>query len=118
MIDIVELTKRLGMPDSEQDAVMSWTGAPLGTTWTEVEVAELIEIWNRGDGYTSPSELTKTDFDAPRSFSDLLDAYGLAKYNHGGALHSGATVRVTSNYMIEADTLRAEIIKRFGNSLA
>lgn len=44
-VDIVELTKMLGLPDSDQSAVSSWTGEPYGTTWTQEEAAELVEIW-------------------------------------------------------------------------
>jgi hypothetical protein len=44
-IDIVELTARLGLPESEQDTVLAWTNEQFGHEWTESEVAELLDIW-------------------------------------------------------------------------
>lgn len=45
MIDIVELTKRFGLQAHEQSAVAAWTGDKYGTTWTEAEAQELLEVW-------------------------------------------------------------------------
>lgn len=45
MIDIVELTKRLGLESHEQSAVAAWTGDPYGTQWNEAEADELVEAW-------------------------------------------------------------------------
>lgn len=47
-LDYIELTKRLGQPDDQQNAVLAWTGENADHRWTEAEAAELLEIWNRG----------------------------------------------------------------------
>jgi len=44
-IDIIELTARLGLPESEAHAVLAWTNEQPGHEWTESEVAELLDIW-------------------------------------------------------------------------
>lgn len=45
-LDIADLTRFLGLPDHEQAAVFSWTGeTDREKRWTEVEAAELAEIW-------------------------------------------------------------------------
>lgn len=49
-LDIAELTRFLGLPDDQQQAVFSWTGETgRDKLWTEVEAAELAEIW-KADG--------------------------------------------------------------------
>lgn len=48
-VDLPELTRRLGEPDHQQQAVLAWTGCDEGTTWTEAEAAELAEVW-QADG--------------------------------------------------------------------
>lgn len=46
MLDITDLTTRLGLPAHEQSAVLSWTGEAVGHTWTESEADELVEAWS------------------------------------------------------------------------
>ncbi len=45
-IDYIELTARLGLPDHEQSAVLSWTNEDATATWTEDEAEELIGRWH------------------------------------------------------------------------
>lgn len=44
-IDYVELTARLGLPDCEQSAVLTWTGEDAGHLWTDGEADELADVW-------------------------------------------------------------------------
>jgi prevent-host-death family protein len=45
-LDIADLTRFLGLPDHEQEAVFAWTGETgRDKRWTEQEAAELAEIW-------------------------------------------------------------------------
>ena len=45
-LDLADLTRFLGEPDHQQEAVFSWSGETDRTkTWTEAEAAELAEIW-------------------------------------------------------------------------
>jgi hypothetical protein len=43
-IDYVELTARLGLPASEQAAVLAWTGEAADTIWTVAEAERLADI--------------------------------------------------------------------------
>lgn len=46
LFTLVELTRHLGLPDHEQQAVFSWTGeTDPNKTWSKREVDELAEIW-------------------------------------------------------------------------
>lgn len=45
-IDLVEMTKRLGLPGEDQTAVQAFSGEDYGHMWTEAEAEELIEAWN------------------------------------------------------------------------
>lgn len=45
-LDLADLTRFLGLPDDQQEAVWSWTGETgRDKRWTEAEAAELAEIW-------------------------------------------------------------------------
>lgn len=46
-LDLADLTRYLGAPDSDQSAVQAWTGETYDPRkrWTEQEAAELREIW-------------------------------------------------------------------------
>ncbi len=44
-VDLAELTKRLGLPDHEQQAVLSFSGEEPGHIWTEDEADDLIQAW-------------------------------------------------------------------------
>jgi len=46
MIDFIELTARLGLPDTDQSAVLSWANVEPDHTWTEAEAEDLIEQWH------------------------------------------------------------------------
>jgi hypothetical protein len=45
MMDIVELTARMGLDETDQSAVLAWTGRPVDYLWTETEADELADIW-------------------------------------------------------------------------
>lgn len=46
VLDLADLTRFLGAPDHDQEVVYSWTGeTDRSKRWTEVEAAELAEIW-------------------------------------------------------------------------
>lgn len=47
VIDLPELTARLGLPAHEQSAVQAWSGEDYGHLWTEAEAAELAEQWKQ-----------------------------------------------------------------------
>ncbi len=45
-MDIADLTRYLGEPDHQQEAVFAWTGeTDRDKRWTEAEADELVEIW-------------------------------------------------------------------------
>lgn len=44
-VTLAELMARMDVQDHERDAVIAWTGDPIGTTWTEAEAADLLEAW-------------------------------------------------------------------------
>jgi hypothetical protein len=49
-IDYVELTARLGLPASEQSAVLAWTNENADHLWTLAEADELADHW-AADGW-------------------------------------------------------------------
>jgi len=51
-VDLFGLTVALGLPMSQQSAVLAWSGESMGHRWTSTEVEELREIWNP----TTPAE--------------------------------------------------------------
>lgn len=45
-IDVEELTRLIGLPAAEQEAVFSWTGElDRGHRWTAAEADELVHQW-------------------------------------------------------------------------
>lgn len=44
-IDYIELTARFGLPDTDQSALLAWTGEDADHEWTIAEADELAEIW-------------------------------------------------------------------------
>lgn len=55
-VTLAELTKRFGLPDTDQAAVASWTGDPNGTVWTEAQAQEMQEIWEDDQDDPDPQE--------------------------------------------------------------
>jgi hypothetical protein len=88
-VTLAELTRHLGCPASDQQAVLAWTGEPVGKTWTEAEADELETAWlvdqlnqHGGDVWQDvilPSGLYDEDATAaldPRGASDVIALTG------------------------------------------